>query len=82
MKLLGEIMNQTQKKKPIQISSADTETDLSQLLELECYQMILEIKTVLEDESLADADCFNKIEALVCLFEKHGIRCQYRHDFG
>jgi len=40
------------------------------------------IKAVLEDDSLDDKDCFERIERIVCLFEEIGSDCGARHDFG
>ena len=52
------------------------------LLESTCYQALCKIKGILEDDSLADPDCFEKIEAIVCVFEDIGSGCGNRHDFG
>jgi len=43
---------------------------------------LLAIRDILADERLSDAECFSKIEAIVSLFEKLGISCGGRHDFG
>ncbi len=40
------------------------------------------IQEILADESLADSECFHKIEAIVSLLEDLGISCGGRHDFG
>ena len=39
------------------------------------------IREILEDDSLTDADCFEKIEQILCIFEEHCIGVS-RHDFG
>jgi len=43
---------------------------------------LLAIRDILADETLSDAECFSKIEAIVSLFEDLGISCGGRHDFG
>lgn len=52
------------------------------LFEKECYILLEKIKAVLEDDSLDDKECFERIECLVCLFEEIGSDCGTRHDFG
>lgn len=54
----------------------------SQMVELECYRILLEIKAVIEDEKLDDPECFERIEDILTVFERHGIACDFRHDFG
>ena len=58
------------------------ESEIAALLEKECYKILMEIKAVLEDDSLDDKDCFEKIENIVSIFENAGIGCGTRHDFG
>ena len=48
------------------------ENSLLLLLEYKSYQTLREIKRILEDDSLSDPECFQKIEAIVCLFEELG----------
>ena len=58
------------------------ELDIEKLFEKECYIVLERIKAILEDDSLDDKDCFEKIESIVCLFEEIGSDCGARHDFG
>ena len=58
------------------------EYNIENLFEKECYVLLRRIQTVLEDDSLDDKDCFEKIETLICLFEETGSDCGARHDFG
>lgn len=57
------------------------EVDEGKLLEQRSYQMLCEIKAILDDTSLTDESCFEKIERIVCVFENAGCRTS-RHDFG
>ena len=43
---------------------------------------LLRSRDILEDDSLSDERCFQKIEAVVTLLEELGISCGGRHDFG
>ena len=46
------------------------------------YQALAEIKAVLEDDTMDDPECFERIEKIVCIFEKLANGVEYRHDFG
>lgn len=45
------------------------------------YLALKEIKAVLDNDSLDDAECFWKIESIVRIFEKYGSDGGSRHDF-
>ena len=53
-----------------------------ELLHTKCYQALQAIKQVLEDDSLNDRDCFERIERIICIFEELGSGIADRHDFG
>ena len=54
---------------------------VEELLEMRCYEALRKIKAVLEDESLTDAACFQKIEEIINIFEEIGSDGGSRHDF-
>ena len=54
---------------------------VQKIVDNECYKLLAEIKSILENDSLEDKDCFLRIEALVSAFEKSGCRVSFRHDF-
>lgn len=56
--------------------------DLNALMETQCYTMLKQIKAVLEDDTLEDPACFQRIEAIMSIFEGLGIAIANRHDFG
>ena len=58
------------------------EFDMEKLFEKECYIVLEWIKAILNDETLDDKECFEKIEKIVCLFEEIGSGGGTRHDFG
>ena len=57
-------------------------TDVTTIVELECYKALGKIKAILEDDALADSECFQQIEEIVCAFEALGSGGGSRHDFG
>ena len=80
MKLWKEILARLLQEERLELhipSAPSIET----LFEKECFQILQKIKDILEDDSLTDADCFEKIEQIICIFEEHGTVIA-RHDFG
>lgn len=47
----------------------------------EALRVLEEIRRVLDDDTLDDPDCFNRIEAIVKAFHGHEISTS-RHDWG
>lgn len=76
--LLAQIFRETQ----IQITFPELTFDLNQLLESKCYQTLEAIRVVLDDTSLDDRACSEKIETIVRIFEHFGSDGGSRHDFG
>ena len=58
------------------------EADLLKITENVCYQTLLKIKRIIEDDSLDDIECFYKIDEIVRTFEELGCSDMGRHDFG
>lgn len=56
--------------------------DPAQIVEGACYQALLKIKAIIEDDSLEDSECFIKIEEIICALEEIGSNGGSRHDFG
>jgi len=52
------------------------------IIKKRCYKALREIKKVLEDDSLEDEECFERIEEIVCIYERIGSDGGVRHDFG
>ncbi len=55
--------------------------EVEKILERRCYRALLEIKRVIEDDSLDDPSCFWKIEEILRIYEKMGSDGGSRHDF-
>lgn len=56
--------------------------DIAQIVEGECYKTLRKIKTIIDDDSLEDRECFIKIEEIISAFEEIGSYCGGRHDFS
>lgn len=61
--------------------NAAPEFSAEQLLPIamELLEMIL---AALQDQDLDDRMCFMRIEEIVQAYEKFGVSCGFRHDFG
>ena len=50
------------------------------MIEMKCYHAIEEIKKILEEDTLNDAECFERIEKIIVIFEALGSGIHGRHD--
>ena len=83
MELHQEILRHMLADGKIQVSFPElTNSDVTKIVELECYRALRKIKAILEDDSLEDSECFYRIEEIVCVFEKLVPGCGNRHDFA
>lgn len=83
MELYQEILCHVLANEKIQISFPNLiNTDVTKIVELECYKALRKIKAILENDALADSECFQQIEEIVCTFEELGSDGGSRHDFG
>lgn len=55
--------------------------DSERLVEMKCYQTLLQIYDIVADDSLDDPECFFRIEQIVCALDDLGIGGGGRHDF-
>lgn len=60
----------------------DNLIDAPSIVEGICYRTLCAIQEILKDPVLTDADCFQRIEQIVVLFEQLGGDAGPRHDFG
>lgn len=56
--------------------------DVTKVINDVCYKTLVAIRDVLDDRTLNDRECFNKIEEIVSLYESLGSDGGSRHDFG
>lgn len=82
MELYKEILIEALSRSQLEISISNLEIDVKQIVESRCYNALQKIKAIIEDDSLEDADCFNKIEEIILILEEIGSSGGTRHDFG
>jgi hypothetical protein len=82
MELCRDIFIQGVMQGKIQISFEGTEKTIKELIEGQCYRALQKIKAIIEDDSLGDKECFQKIEEIICVLEEVGSNGGSRHDFG
>lgn len=83
MELYQEILCHVLASGKVQVSFPElVNTDVTKIIELECYKALGKIKAILEDDALADSECFQQIEEIVSAFEELGSGGGSRHDFG
>ncbi|MEG2205196.1 MAG: hypothetical protein RRY03_00835 [Oscillospiraceae bacterium] len=82
MLLFQEMLGGLLANENVNINFPQLQINANEIIHLECYKALSEIKLILENDDLDDKECFVKIEEIVCLFEKLGSSCGNRHDFG
>ena len=83
MELYQEILCHVLANEKVQVSFPElVNMDVTKIVELECYKALAKIKAIIEDDALADSECFQQIEEIVCAFEALGSGGGSRHDFG
>lgn len=82
MELYKELLAHILSKAEIRVQFSDFTIDANELVEQTSYKMLARIRDLIRDEKLSDAECFEQIERIVCLFEKMGSDGGARHDFG
>ncbi len=82
MDLYKEILISALAREESYISFPRFDGNLEKLFEKECYKIIQKIKEILNDDSLDDKECFERIERLVKEFENLNCSDLSRHDFG
>lgn len=82
MEMYFELLLHAMENNTLQISFPDFTGDIPAIIRDKSYETLQKIKAVVQDDSLSDADCFDKIEAIVRALEDAGIDPGARHDFG
>ncbi len=81
MELYAEILAQVLQHETIEVTFPGLELSAAEIVQSSAYQALQKIRSILDDESLNDAECFLKIEEIISVFESMGIGTS-RHDFG
>lgn len=82
MKLYRDILYRILESEEFEILLPKWKMNVEEMMEMKCYQALQEIKKILEDDELDDAECFESIEKIISVFEKLGSGIKERHDFG
>lgn len=82
MKLNVEILAHFLSQENAQILFPQLQLDAKEIIQLQCYQTLCRIQEIVRDDTLEDAECFERIERIVAEFENRGIDSGSRHDFG
>lgn len=82
MKLNVEILAYFLAKENAQILFPNLQLNATEIMELQCYQALYEIREIVRDDTLDDAECFDRIERVICTLESIGSNGGNRHDFG
>lgn len=82
MDLMTKLFAKALESQKITVSFADKDFDPRESMESVSIAALRRIREILTDATLDDAECFQKIEAIVCVFEDLGLDCGVRHDFG
>ena len=82
MELYKEILAHSLTYGEVKLTLKNPHSDLSQIVESHCYQVLQKIKAIIEDDTLEDVECFMKIEEIINALEEIGSTGGNRHDFG
>ncbi len=82
MELYRDILRQILEREEFEIFLPKQKMQASEMIEMNCFYALQEIKEVLENEKLSDRECFDSIERIITVFEKIGSGIHGRHDFG
>lgn len=82
MELYKEILISVLQKQRVRVLFPRMKISAREIVGLECYKALRKIRAILADDRLDDAECFQKIEEIVQMFDQMHIGCGGRHDFG
>lgn len=82
MELAIELLSRLLENRKINVTFPGLNLSAPEILEAASYQALCEIQRIIRDDTLSDTECFQKIEAIICIFEKFGSDGGNRHDFG
>ncbi len=77
-----EILAHFLAQKNAQIIFPELRLNAKEIVELQSYQTLCKIQEIVRDTALEDAECFERIERIICAFESIGSNGGSRHDFG
>ncbi len=82
MELSVEILAHLLSQENAQLIFPDLGLKVKDIIEMKCYQTLCRIREIVQDDTLDDRECFDRIERIICAFEAVGSDGGSRHDFG
>lgn len=82
MDLYVEILAKYLSSEKAHIIFPDLQLNAKEIVELQCMRTLKKIRELVLDDTLDDAECFERIEQIICSLEEIGIDAGSRHDFG
>ena len=82
MELYAEILAKYLSQQHTHITFPSLHLNAKEIVNMQCYQALCKIKAILEDDSMEDDSCFERIEQVISAFEDIGSSGGSRHDFG
>ena len=78
MELYKELLVKALEKGEVHVLFPSSQLSVNEIVEMQCYQALQEIKAIIDNDALSDFEC---IEEIVRLFERIGSNGGSRHDF-
>ena len=82
MKLFAELLVKALENERVEVTFPDMKLPPEEIVEIKSYAALCKIKSIIEDDTLDDPECFKKIEEIVSTLEFLGSDGGVRHDFG
>ena len=82
MELFTQLFIKALEGQKVEVTFSGGNFDLKESIESASVAALGRIREILKDTALEDAECFKKIEAVVCEYEALGLDCGARRDFG
>ena len=80
--LYPEMLREVLYKETVQVTFPNLTVNQTELPDSIAYRALRKIRDIVRDDSLRDKECFQQIEAIVCVPESIGSDGGFRHDFG
>ena len=82
MELYKEILVNVLQRQQVRVLFPRLKISAREIVGMDCYKALRKIRAILADDRLTDAECFQKIEEIVQVFDQMHVGCGGRHDFG
>ena len=80
MDIYKEILANALMKQDLRIEFPNLKINTKEIVEMECYRVLEEIRGILMEEDYSDEDCVLMIDEIISVFFSAGIDSGWRHD--